>query len=78
MFYSLILLCHIFADNQTCLCSIKSHYHIFVDVFLLLLVAQLKETIEKVRAGDKICLDIILIIIIIGMIGLIIKIAKGM
>ena len=41
-------------------------------------MAQLKETIEKVRAGDKICLDIILIIIIIGMIGLIIKIAKGM
>lgn len=51
---------------------------IFVDMFLLLLVAQLKETIEKVRAGDKICLDIILIVIIIGMIGLIIKIAKGM
>lgn len=71
MSYFLLITKHVSAQ-------LKAATTFFVNAFLLLLAVQLKETIEKVRAGDKICLDIILIIIIIGIIGLIIKIAKGM
>jgi hypothetical protein len=38
----------------------------------------MKETLKQVRAGDKFCVDMILIIIIIGIIGLIITIVKKM